>query len=58
MVRPEKKGGTAAILKKLPLMILDTVFGEIFIKPDEKAQKPFLPLMKERSSAMFDDVFR
>ena len=58
MVDPQKKDGTAAILKKLPSMMLDTVFSKMFIDPDEEAQKSLLPLMKERSSTTFDDVFR
>lgn len=58
MVRPQKKNRTAAILKKLPLMMFDTVFGKMFIHRDEEAQEPFLPFMEERSSIMFDDVFR
>lgn len=45
-------------MKKLPLMMLDTVFSKMLIDMDEEAQKALLPLMKERSPAMFDDIFR
>lgn len=58
MVDLQKKNRTAAILKKLPLMMLDTVFSKMLIDLDEEAQEPLPPLMKKRSSAMFDDIFR
>lgn len=58
MVDPQKKNRTAAILKKLPLMMLDTVLSKMLIDLDEEAQEPLLPLMKERSPAVFDDIFR